>query len=198
MANLGYWTPVEEKDGADTKLVYVIAHPDREARDKAWKAFFADPEWQAAFKASETQGKLVEKAEVQLLQATDYSPVVQPPGEGGSRLFELRTYTAAPGSLEALNARFRDHTLKLFEKHGIKNVVYWVPAPGEPGADNTLIYFVAHASREAAAESFKKFGADPEWQNARKASEEQAGGSLTVPGGVKSAFMRAMPYSPLQ
>lgn len=198
IANIGYWTPLDEKDGAGRKLVYVIAHPSREAREKAWKNFMADPEWQAAFKASEVNGKLVEKVEVQLLTATDYSPAIAPPGSGGPRVFELRTYTAAPGRLDALNARFRNHTVKLFDKHGIQNIAYWTPAAGEQGAEDTLIYFVAHPSREAAAESFKKFGADPVWEQARKESEEKAGGSLTAQGGVKSEFMQATDYSPLQ
>jgi hypothetical protein len=197
ITNLGYWTPVDEKDGAGNKLVYVIAHPSREAREQAWKAFMADPDWQSAYKASEVAGKLVEKAEVLLLQATDYSPALPAPGAAAPRVFELRTYTAAPGRLDALNARFRDHTVALFEKHGIHNVVYWVPAAGEKGAGETLVYLVTHASKEAAAESFKKFGADPAWQQARKESEEKAGGGLTVAGGVKSVFLKATDYSPL-
>lgn len=198
MANLGYWTPLAEQDGAGARLIYVLAHPSREARERAWKAFLADPEWQAVSRATEAGGKLVEKIEVRLLTATDYSPTLAPPGAGGPRVFELRTYTAAPGRLEALHARFRDHTLGLFEKHGIRNVAYWTPAAGEPGADDTLIYLVAHPSREAAREAFKNFGADPAWQQARRVSEEKAGGSLTVPGGVKSVFLQATDYSPLQ
>jgi len=198
IVNIGYWTPVDEKDGAANKLVYVVAHPDRDGREKAWKAFMADPDWQAAYKASEVDGKLVEKADVQLLQATDYSPTLAAPAGPGPRVFELRTYTAAPGRLDALNARFRDHTVALFEKHGIHNLVYWVPVTGEKGAGETLVYFVTHASPGAAAESFKKFGADPAWQQARKESEEKAGGGLTVQGGVKSVFFKATDYSPLQ
>ncbi len=198
MVNLGYWTPLDEKDGANTKLVYLLAHASKEAKDKSWKAFMADPDWQAAYKASEVNGKLVEKAEIQFLQATDYTPALQPAGGMTPRTFELRTYTAAPGRLDALNARFRDHTLKLFEKHGIANIAYWTPAPGDPGANNTLVYIVAHASRDAATDSFNKFRADPAWVEARKASEEKAGGSLTAPDGVKSVFMRPLDYSPLQ
>src|SRR5882724_12623219 len=69
-----------------------------------------------------------------------------------SRCFELRTYYAAPGKLEELNARFRDHTNKLFVKHGMELIGYWTPADGEK-AKNTLIYILAHASRDAAAKS---------------------------------------------
>lgn len=195
MVNLGYWVPMDEKDGSANKLVYILAYPSREAREASWKAFMADPDWQAAYKASEVNGKLVEKAEQLFLKATDYSPAIKPAVATDPRVFELRTYTASPGNLGNLNARFRDHTLKLFEQHGIANVAYWTPADGEKGANDTLIYIVAHKSRDAAAASFKAFGADPAWQQARKDSETKAGGPLTVQGGVKSMFMTATDYS---
>ena len=197
IVNIGYWVPAEEP-GASNTLVFVLAHPDRESREASWKAFMADPEWQAVYKASESEGRLVEKADVRFLRATEYSPVVQPQGTAGARVFELRTYVATPGRLAALNARFRDHTLELFGKHGIQNVVYWTVAEGESGADDTLLYFIAHSSREAAKESFDTFRADPAWVRAREASEERAGGSLTAPDGVSSVFMKATPYSPIQ
>ena len=115
-----------------------------------------------------------------------------------SRCFELRTYYAAPGKLEALNARFRDHTLKLFAKHGMTNLGYWTPMDKNKGADNTLIYLLGHRSQDAAKKSFDAFRQDPDWIAARKASEEKAGGSLTLPApdGVKSVFMNATDYSP--
>src|SRR5579872_670774 len=85
------------------------------------------------------------------------------------RFFELRTYHAAPGKLDELHARFRDHTAKLFEKHGITNIGYWVP---QDNPDHKLIYLLAYPSREARDKSWKEFMADPEWQSAHKASEE--------------------------
>src|ERR1041385_5839132 len=88
-----------------------------------------------------------------------------------SRCFELRTYTAAPGKLEALNARFRDHTCALFKKHGMEIVGFWIPTDKEQGAENKLIYILAHKSREAAKQSWKDFGSDPEWQKVRTESE---------------------------
>ena len=115
-----------------------------------------------------------------------------------SRVYELRTYTAAPGKLDALNARFRDHTLKLFEKHGMTNVGYFVADKGQKGADDTLIYILAHKSAEAAKASFDEFRKDQDWVAARKASEEKAGGSLTVKDGVKSEFMKATDFSPIR
>jgi hypothetical protein len=87
------------------------------------------------------------------------------------RVYELRTYHCLPGRLEALKTRFRDHTTKLFAKHGMKNVGYWIPADA-PNSQNTLIYILAHESREAAEKSWKEFRADPEWNTVREASEK--------------------------
>jgi hypothetical protein len=108
------------------------------------------------------------------------------------RCYELRTYTAVAGRLPNLHARFRNHTIKLFEKHGMKMVGFWTPVDKE----NTLIYVIEHASREAAKASWAGFRADPEWLAARKASEEEAGGSLTEK--VESVFMSPTDYSPLR
>lgn len=87
------------------------------------------------------------------------------------RVFELRTYTTLPGRLPNLLARFRDHTVKLFEKHGITNIGYWTPVEGQEGAGNMLVYLLAHASVEAQKKSFDAFRADPAWVKARTESE---------------------------
>ncbi|SVC45165.1 uncharacterized protein METZ01_LOCUS298019, partial [marine metagenome] len=79
-----------------------------------------------------------------------------------NKVFELRTYTAAEGKLPNLLARFRDHTMTLFEKHGMTNVGYWVPQD-LPNSENTLIYLLEHSSRQAAQESWADFRADAEW-----------------------------------
>ncbi len=194
LTSIGYWTPIENPEN---KLIFVLAFPSQEAREKAWKAFVADPDWKAARKITEADGPIVSKIESVLLGPTDYSPVVQPEA-AGDRVFELRTYIASPGNLGNLNARFRNHTVKLFEKHGITNVVYWCPLEGQPGAGETLIYLIAHKSVDAAKASFDTFRADPAWITARAASEEKAGGSLTAPGGVRSEFLEATDYSPLR
>lgn len=194
MQNIGYFMPVENPK---RKLVYFLAYPDRAARDKSWKAFMADPEWQAAYKASEVDGKLVEKYESYFLKATDYSPEIKSSTKGNS-VFELRTYTASPGNLQNLHSRFRDHTCKLFEKHGMTNIAYWSPVEGEKTADNTLIYILSHTSLSAAKASFDAFRQDTDWVAARKASEEKAGGSLTADNGVVSEFMHATGYSPIR
>jgi hypothetical protein len=194
LTSIGYWVPI---DNPDHKLIYLLAFPSREAREAAWKSFFADPVWQDVKKQTEANGRIVAKVESVLLGATDYSPVVKPAATG-ERVFELRTYTASPGNLENLNARFRNHTIKLFEKHGITNIGYWCPLEGQPGAGETLIYILAHNSVDAAKASFDAFRQDPDWLAARKASEEKAGGPLTVTDGVKSVFLNASDYSPLR
>jgi NIPSNAP protein len=181
----------------EAKLIYIIAHKDRDAANASWKAFMADPDWQKAYKESEKNGKLVTNVERTFMQATDYSPAIKP-SKNGERVFEFRRFTITPGQLEALNDRFRDHTCKLFEKHGMTNVAYFNPVKGEKTAGNTLIYILAHKSQDAAKASFDAFRKDPDWVAARKASEEKAGGSLTVKDGVKSLFMKATDYSPIK
>jgi hypothetical protein len=193
MVNIGYWMP---SDNAENKLVYLLAYPSREARENSWKAFMADPDWQAAKKASEPDGPLVARMDSIFLTATDFSPRIKPSAKKPTRVFELRTYTASPGNLENLLARFRDHTLKLFARHGMTSFGYWVPTEAKDGAGEKLIYLLVHKSREAADTSFKNFRADPAWVEAKKASEDKAGGSLTAPEGVKSEFMVPTDYSP--
>jgi hypothetical protein len=114
--------------------------------------------------------------------------------QGAGRVFELRTYTANPGRLDALNKRFRDHTVRLFEKHGMQNIGYWVPADA-PGSENTLIYILAHKSREAAKQSWSAFGKDPEWQKVAKESEADGRILARAP---ESVFMNATDYSALK
>lgn len=109
-----------------------------------------------------------------------------------AEVYELRTYTAAPGRLEALNARFRNHTCRLFEKHGMKNIGYWTPTDERKG--NTLIYILAHRSREAAAASWDAFRKDPAWLKVR--TESEADGKIVDK--VESLFLESVDYSPLK
>ena len=197
MENIGYWVPIENPEN---KLIYVLAHKSREEAMKSWRAFSGDAEWNTARKASEKDGKLVDKVERYFMLVSDFSPTIKTDTNAGERVFELRDYTASAGNLAALDSRFRDHTLKLFEKHGMQNIAYWHLAPNEKGADRRLIYIIAHKSPEAGAASFDAFRKDPVWVKAKGDSESKAGGSLTEagPAGVKSTFMRATDYSPLK
>lgn len=195
ITNVGYFTPVDNKE---QKLVYFLSYPSRAARAASWQAFGKDPAWQKAYKASEVGGKLVAKVVSVFMQTTDYSPALKIE-KVGNRVFEMRTYTATPNNLDDLNARFRDHTVKLFEKHGMTNLIYWNYMADQKGADKMLVYLLAHKSQDAAKASFAAFREDPDWVKARTASEEKAGGSLTErQGGVVSEFMVPTDYSPLQ
>ena len=113
---------------------------------------------------------------------------------GGGRVFELRTYTASPGKLEALNARFRDDTIALFKKHGMEVVGFWQPLDKEAGAGEKLVYMLAHQSRAAAEASWKAFRDDPAWVKVKADSEK--GGALTTK--IESVFLAGTDYSPLK
>jgi ureidoglycolate hydrolase len=113
--------------------------------------------------------------------------------QSSDRVFELRTYTTHPGRLDALHARFANHTIELFERHGMTNIGYFVPQDA-PLAANTLIYIVAHDSRAAAKASWAAFVADPEWQKAYEASISDG----AIVDTIDSVFMDATDYSMMQ
>lgn len=110
-----------------------------------------------------------------------------------NRVFEIRTYTTPPGKLEALKSRFRDHTIQIFNKHEMTSIGYWTPQD-EPLSQNTLIYVLAHPSREAAKKNWADFRNDPEWVKAKAASEKD--GPLTTK--VESVFVDPTDFSPIK
>lgn len=110
-----------------------------------------------------------------------------------NRVYELRTYTTLPGRLDALNARFRNHTTRIFEKHGMKNIGYWVPADGEK-KNNTLVYVLSYESREAAKKAWADFRVDPEWKKAQTESEKDG----KIVEKVDSVYMEPVDYSALK
>ena len=114
-------------------------------------------------------------------------------GAETEQVFELRTYTAAEGKFDDLLARFRDHTLRIFEKHGMTNLGYWTPQD-EPLSANTLIYVLAHPSREEAEQSWRDFSSDPEWQSV--AEESQRDGRLIA--GLERVFLDPTDFSPMR
>lgn len=198
MENIGYWIPVDEADGASNKLIYIIAHKSREAAKESWSAFGADPEWKEVAKASEANGKiLAQKPESIFMTATEYSDAIKTGAGDKERVFEMRTYTTNEGKLDALHARFRDHTMKLFTKHGMTHIGYWVPTDADKGAGSKLIYILAHPSKEAGLAAFDAFRKDPDWVAAKAESEKN--GPLTIAdGGVKSVYMKATDFSPIK
>ena len=109
----------------------------------------------------------------------------------GRKVFELRTYTSPEGRLDDLLARFRDDTMRIFEKHGMENVGYFVPTDA-PASANTLVYILAHDSRDAATKSWEAFRADPEW----KAVTERTQANGPIVSNVVSVFLEATDFSP--
>lgn len=115
------------------------------------------------------------------------------PAENGAAVYELRTYTTHRGRLDALHKRFREHTMKLFEKHGMENVIYWTPLE-EDGtlSDDTLIYILKHENLNAAKRSWQAFRQDPQWQKVRRESEQDG----PIVQKVTARFLKPTEFSP--
>jgi hypothetical protein len=112
-------------------------------------------------------------------------------GSVSTRVYELRVYHTFEGKLDDLLTRFREHTIRIFEKHGMKNIAYWTPTD-DPLKGKTLIYVIEHASRDTAIANWKAFGEDPDWIRVRDKSE--ANGKLVEK--VDSTFMVLTDFSP--
>ena len=108
-------------------------------------------------------------------------------------VFEIRTYVASAGKLEALKTRFRDHTIRIFARHNMKSIAYWIPADG-PGANSTLIYVLQHPSREAAAANWAAFNQDPEWVKVRTESNKDG----NIVARAESYFANPADFSPIK
>lgn len=188
MDRVGFWIPM---DNPDNEYVYMLSYPECADRDPAWDNFLSDAEWQHINAITTAEDDVVTDVEYRMLQPTDFSPTVGPSAREHPRVFELRTYTAAPGKLEDLLTRFRDHTMELFQKHGMTNVGYWLPIDNEA---NQLVYLLAFPSQFARNESWEEFKADPEWQAAYEASRQD--GPLVER--VESIMLQPTDYSPIK
>lgn len=191
ITNIGYWVPADNKDNL---LIYIIAFPSKEAREVSWKAFAEDPAWKAAREASEVNGRLVDKVVSQFLNVTDYSSRIKPSVRKKERLFELRTYKTFPGKLEDLHTRFREHTIGIIKRLGAEILGFWVPTTKEQGSENTLVYLLAHKSKEKMQEMAEKFPKDPEWIKAKEESEQN--GKLVEK--VESVLLTPVDYSTIK
>ncbi len=196
MENIGYWLPT---DTSRHEIIYILAYPSREARDASWKAFGADPEWKAVVAKTEANGRLVSKVDQVFMTEWEHSPKLKLKEKTPNRTFELRTYTASPGKLPDLLSRFENHTMKLFKKHGMENIAYWIttdPTKPDDSGQARLVYLLAHPGPGDAAgkKAFEAFRADPDWVKAKGESEKN--GSLTVK--VESTYMIPTDYSKLK
>ena len=191
--SVGYWVPTDDEKSKNT-LIYVIKHESRDAAKASWQGFISDPEWKKAAAESQKDGKILAKSpESVYLKTADYSPTWSNAANPATdAVFELRIYKAAEGKLGKLDARFRDHTIKLFARHGIQSVAYWHPTD-EPASKDTLVYIIRHDSAAAAKKSWKAFGTDPAWKKA--ARESGVGRLATRP---ESVYMTATYYSAIR
>jgi hypothetical protein len=113
--------------------------------------------------------------------------------QAANRVFELRTYTAPEGKLDDLHARFRDHTIRIFQRHGMTSVGYWTPQDTTL-RENTLVYLLVHPSRAAADQAWRDFSADPEWQ--RVSEESQRDGRIVSQ--VVRMYLDPTDFSPMK
>jgi hypothetical protein len=113
--------------------------------------------------------------------------------EPKTRFFELRIYTTYPGKLEALHKRFREHTNRIFKKHGMQLVGYWTPTEGEE-ANHTLVYMLAFPSKEAREKAWAAFRKDPEWQKVYQESRKDG----PIVKKVQNKFLTPTDYSPIK
>ncbi len=192
--SVGYWVPTDSPR-SDNTLVYVIRHDSRDAAKASWKAFLSDPDWKKVYRESEADGPILARApESVYMEATDYSPKFQSGDGSDDAVYELRIYRTNEGKLDSLDARFRDHTIGIFDRYGMQSVGYWHPAD-PPGSADTLIYILRHNSRDAAKVSWKSFGADEQWKKVAKESQKE-GRFLREPPEV--VFLSPTDYSAIR
>lgn len=188
MENMGYWLPTKNDKNA---LYYILAYPNKEAREKSWNAFAADPEWKEVAAKSEASGKIVEAVTSVFMNASDILPMIKT-ASGKNNVYELRTYTCLPGRLPNLITRFKNHTLKLFEKQHMENIAYFTSIENE--GQSKLVYLLAHKSEEEAAKSWTAFRVDPTWIAARDASEKDG----KIVEKVESVFLKPLSFSKMK
>ena len=194
MESVGYWVPTDEPKSKNT-LIYVLKHKSRDAAKVSWKAFLADPEWKKVASESQKDGQILAKRpESGFMQIADYSPKFIDDKKSEGAVFELRTYRCNEGKLKNLDARFRDHTIRIFNRFGMKSVAYWHPT-NEPDSKDTLIYILRHNSRDAAKASWKSFIADKEWKKVARESQKDGRFLRKRP---ESIYMKATDYSAIQ
>ena len=190
MENVAYWVPTNNEQNA---LYYILAFPDRAARDASFASFIADPVWKEVAAKSEENGKIIQSITSIFMKGADVLPMINASVASPDRTFELRTYTCAPGQLPKLLTRFRDHSTKLLAKHGMTNIAYFTTEETD-GSQSKLVYVMAHKSEAAAAESWAAFRADPEWVKVKGDSEKDG----KIVEKVESLMMKPTAFSKIK
>ncbi|MDA0262942.1 MAG: NIPSNAP family protein [Chloroflexi bacterium] len=179
---VGFWN---DEIGESNQLTYITSFENMADREEKWNAFQSHKPWHEVRAETEANGPLVSQVINSFMSLTPYSP--QPAFK--TNLQEKRVYDTMPGKLPNLHARFKDHTMGLFEKHGIQNVAYWTE---DIGTSNRLVYMVGYPDLDAREKGWAGMNADPEWQKARAASEVD-GALVRV---SKHSILRLTDYSP--
>ena len=179
---MGFWT---DEIGISNQLTYIVTCNDMGDREKKWSAFAADSKWWQVKAETEVDGPLVALEENTFMRLTPYSPEPQL----SSKIQELRVYDALPGRLPALHDRFSNHTMGLFEKHGMENIAYWTE---EVGTGNRLVYLLGYDSLADREKSWASFVADPAWAKARADSEKDG----PIVRESRHRILRLTSYSP--
>jgi hypothetical protein len=186
--NVAYFLSEEQPE---KQLTFILGYPSAAERDVRWGNFANDPEWKAVAAASEANGKIVQKVDQVFMvwaKGLNSRKISRPSG-----IFQLRTYHLLPGRLDAIQARFRDHTQALFEKQGLSNYPYWITVEKD-GAQPKLVYLIGHLTKDEFNAAFGRFVADPEWIRVRDASE--ASGKIIEK--IDAVFFTALPFSPMK
>ncbi len=191
---MGYWVPTDGTPRQKRRIVYVLKHASRYEAYANWIHFTNDREWQKVLDMPQFRGLLEEKPTSIFMTENDYSAKVANAIEKPGGVYELRTYTCNEGKLAALNARFREHSTKLFNEHGIRNVSYWTPFD-QPEGQDTLIYLIHHESREKADANWRSFLSDPAWKKVAKESQVDSNFLAKPPARI---YLRPLEFSPLK
>jgi hypothetical protein len=181
---LGFWT---EEIGTGGQVNYMWIYEDLAEREKKLAAFGSDSVWkrQVAEETEREGGPVVARTHNTMLQLTPYSPTPRLT----TKIQEWRIYEAMPGKLPDLHNRFANHTLRLFENHGVTNIGYWTEVFG---TSNRLVYMLGYPSLGDREKSWAAFQADPDWQRAR--AESEINGPLVVK--TYARILRPTAYSP--
>jgi hypothetical protein len=191
MQNIGYWVPV---NNTSNTLYYILAYPSKEARDESWKNFGNDAEWKKVKEDSEKNGKLVDSVKSVFMTAADVLPyTVDKSPAGSDRFFELRTYYCFPGKVPNIVKRFHDHTTKLFEKHGIGNIGYFL-SEAKDNKQPFLVYMIANKSEAEHKKEWDEFRTDPDWIKVKDDSEKDG----KIVEKVESVFLKPLPFSKIK
>jgi hypothetical protein len=128
------------------------------------------------------------------MNATHFSPKIKPSGGAIDQVFELRTYSQLPGRNPAILARFKDHTMKLFKQHGMKNIAYFTTIEKDPAVQSKLVYLVSHSSEEEAKSNWSGFGNDPKWK--KVAADSEKDGKIIEK--IESVYMKPTSFSTIR